>query len=82
MFTHLFFVFTYVYAPYCSPFAIKDAVDDTIHCVFYFCKEEGTRKIKSQYAGGILLPPVQTLVATYISAQGAEMQTSPFRRAT
>ena len=39
---------------------------------------EGTRIIKSQYAGGILLPPVQTLVATLISAQRAEMQTSPF----
>ena len=29
---------------------------------------EGTRKIKSQYAGGILLQPVQKLAATSISA--------------
>jgi len=43
-------------------------VDDTIHCVFYLCKEEGIRKIKPQYAGGILLPPVQKLVATLIFA--------------
>ncbi|MBP3478125.1 MAG: recombinase family protein [Oscillospiraceae bacterium] len=38
---------------------IKDAGDDKIHCVFYLCREEGTRTIKSQYAGGILLQPVQ-----------------------
>ena len=25
---------------------IKDAVDDAIHCVFYLCKEEGTRRNK------------------------------------
>jgi hypothetical protein len=30
-----------------------------------------------QYAGGILLTPVQTLVATLIFAQGAKMQTNP-----
>ena len=29
---------------------------------------EGTRKIKSQYTGGILLQPVQKLVATLIFA--------------
>ena len=38
----------------------------------------GTRIIQSQYAGGILLPPVQKLVATSIFAPcGAKMQTSP-----
>jgi hypothetical protein len=38
----------------------------------------GTRTIQSQYAGGILLPPVQKLVATSIFAPcGAKMQTSP-----
>ena len=47
---------------------IKDAVDDTIHCVFYLCIGIGTRMIKSQYAGGILLQPVQKLVATLIFA--------------
>ena len=31
---------------------------------FYFIIEKETRIIKSQYAGGILLPPVQKLVAT------------------
>jgi hypothetical protein len=30
-----------------------------------------------QYASGILLPPVQKLVATFISAHRAEMQTNP-----
>jgi hypothetical protein len=49
-------------------------VDDTIHCVFYLCKEEGTRKIKSQYAGGILLQPVQKLVATLIFARPPQGQ--------
>jgi hypothetical protein len=44
-------------------------VDDTIHCVFYLCIGIGTRKIKSQYAGGILLQPVQKLVATLIFAR-------------
>jgi len=34
-----------------------------------FFAAEGTRKIKSQYAGGILLPPVQKLVATLIFAR-------------
>ena len=34
----------------------------------HFSFECETRKIKSQYAGGILLPPVQTLVATSICA--------------
>ena len=57
-----------------SPAPIKDAVDDTIHCVFYLCKEEGTRKIKSQYAGGILLQPVQKLVATLIFARPPQGQ--------
>ena len=33
---------------------------------FNIIKEDGTRKIKSQYAGGILLQPVQKLVATII----------------
>ncbi len=56
------------------PNTIKDAVDDTIHCVFYFCKEERTRKIKSQYAGGILLQPVQKLVATLIFARPPQRQ--------
>ena len=38
----------------------------------HFSFECETRKIKSQYAGGILLPPVQTLVATSICAYGAD----------
>ena len=43
----------------------------------HFSFECETRKIKSQYAGGILLPPVQTLVATFIFAHSrAKMQTS------
>ena len=45
---------------------IRDAVDDIIHCISYLYKEEGTRKIKSQYAGGILLQPVQELVAEHV----------------
>ena len=53
---------------------IKDAVDDTIHCVFYLCIEMGTRKIQSQYAGGILLQPVQKLVATLIFARPLQGQ--------
>ena len=65
---------------YISPNTIKDAVDDTIHCAFYLYIGIGTRKIQSQYAGGILLTPVQTLVTTLIFApHGAKMQTSPFR---
>ena len=41
-------------------------------------RAEGARKIKSQYAGGILLQPVQKLVAIIISApSGVEKQTSP-----
>lgn len=28
------------------PNTIKDTVNDTIHCVFYSCKEGGTRTIK------------------------------------
>ena len=31
---------------FCTMSTIKDAVDDTIHCVFYLCKEEGTRRNK------------------------------------
>ena len=61
---------------------IKDAVDDTIHCVFYLCIGIGTRMIKSQYAGGILLQPVQK-TGCYLnfcpSPARAKMQTSPFR---
>ena len=34
------------------------------------------RKIKSQHPGGVLLPPVQTLVATIIFALRAKMQTN------
>jgi len=34
--------------------------------VFYFVTGNGARTIKMQYAGGILLPPVQTLVATLL----------------
>ena len=45
---------------------------------FSYWQRKGLEPSKSQYAGGILLPPVQTLVATLISAHGAEMQTSPF----
>ena len=45
---------------------------------FSYLQRKGLEPSKSQYAGGILLPPVQTLVATLISAQRAEMQTSPF----
>ena len=45
---------------------------------FFSYLGDGTRKIKSQYAGGILLQPVQKLVATIIFAL-AKMQTSPFR---
>jgi len=56
------------------PNTIKDAVDDTIHCVFYLCKEEGTRRSQMQYAGGILLPPVQTLVATLFFARPTQGQ--------
>ena len=55
-------------------YQVKDAVDDTIHCVFYLCIEIGTRKIKSQYAGGILLQPVQKLVATLICARPPQGQ--------
>ena len=33
--------------------------------------------IKSQYAGGVLLPPVQTLVATFICSPWEQMQMSP-----
>ncbi|MBQ3491470.1 MAG: hypothetical protein IJA74_02850 [Oscillospiraceae bacterium] len=36
----------------------------------------GIRKLHMQYAGGILLTPVQTLVATLIFAQRAKMQTN------
>ena len=53
---------------------IKDAVDDTIHCVFYLCIGIGTRMIKSQYAGGILLQAVQKLVATLIFARPPQGQ--------
>jgi len=35
------------------------------------------RKILSQYAGGILLPPVQKLVATLIFAKGENANESP-----
>ena len=41
--------------------------------------EIGLEPIAVQHAGGMLLTPVQTLVATLISAHGAEMQTSPYR---
>jgi len=36
---------------------------------FFGTAREGTHKIKSQYAGGILLQPVQKLVATLIFAR-------------
>ena len=39
-----------------------------------FLLPEGTRKIKSQYAGGILLQPVQKLVATLIFARPTQGQ--------
>ena len=42
----------------------------------HFSFECETRKIKSQYAGGILLPPVQTPVATSICAYGADANES------
>ena len=42
----------------------------------HFSFECETRKIKSQYAGGILLPPAQTLVATSICAYGADANES------
>jgi hypothetical protein len=35
------------------------------------------RKIKSQQSGGLLLPPVQTLVATLIFATGKNANESP-----
>ena len=56
------------------PNTTKDAVDDTIHCVFYLCIGIGTRKIQSQYAGGILLQPVQKLVATIMFARPPQGQ--------
>jgi len=40
---------------------------------FYFCAD-GTRTIQSQYAGGILLQPVQKLVATLIFARPTQGQ--------
>ena len=41
---------------------------------FIYALEEGTRTIKSQYAGGILLQPVQKLVATLIFARPPQGQ--------
>ena len=41
---------------------------------FIYALEEGTRMIKSQYAGGILLQPVQKLVATLIFARPTQGQ--------
>ena len=41
---------------------------------FCYIEEEGTRKIQSQYAGGILLQPVQKLVATLIFARPPQGQ--------
>ena len=45
-----------------------------MHSVFYLFIGIGTRKVKSQYAGGILLPPVQKLVATLIFARPTQGQ--------
>ena len=41
---------------------------------FIYALKEGTRKIKLQYAGGILLQPVQKLVAPLIFARSPQGQ--------
>jgi hypothetical protein len=43
-------------------------------CIFYLCERDS--KTKSQYAGGILLPPVQKLVATIIFTSGENVNES------
>jgi len=41
---------------------------------------EGTRKVKSQYAGGILLPPVQKLGSEPSAAGGRYSEVSEWQR--
>lgn len=45
--------------------------------VFFDVKSMGFEQSKSQYAGGVLQPPVQKLVAAYIFVRRAKMQTNP-----
>jgi hypothetical protein len=47
--------------------------------LFNIIKEDGSRKIKSQYTGGILLQPVQKLGATIIfCSKGQKCKQAPF----
>jgi len=39
---------------------------------FFICSGDGFESSKSQYAGGILLPPVQTLVATLVAVHSKD----------
>ena len=54
-----------------------DQKEGMAFCHSLFLNSGETRKIKSQYAGGILLPPVQTLVATSICALRRCKRVSP-----
>ena len=62
-------------------YQIKEEIPSGISSFISPSGREGTRKIKSQYAGGILLQPVQKLVATIIFArppQGQKCKRVPF----
>jgi hypothetical protein len=47
---------------------------DTPFGVSLFCFDVDSNRSQMQHAGGMLLPPVQTLVATIIFAHRAKMQ--------
>ena len=55
-------------------YQIKEEIPRGISSFISCCAREGTRMIKSQYAGGILLQPVQKLVATLIFARPPQGQ--------
>ena len=44
---------------------------------FFFLPDDGLEQIESQHAGGMLLPPVQKLVASFILPQRAKCKSSP-----
>ena len=61
-----------------SPFGVAKKRSRLLAASF-FAITDRTRRIKLQQSGGLLLPPVQTLVATFIFVHSrTKMETSPF----